>query len=368
MKKYFEIVFLRAVACLLVVVVHVTSISGKNGYEDYFSIGLNQFSRIGTPIFAAISAFLLYNSVKRNGFDLVPFLKSRATKVLFPYLIWTLLYSCVSWLSGYHFTLKGFISFFLFGSGYYHLYFMAMILQFYLIFPFMQMIKNRKTLLILYLISLPINYFSVQLIDHQFSSNVNLITTLITSRSFFLNWISYFLLGALLVSYFDEILIFIKRKMISFVISALFVLVLAGIFYETYIVSAITTSSNPANLLYIPIFILFLLAIYSSVIKWNLVTKLINIVGGYSMGIYLIHPLVLLILQKVLPDTFWSPYLVLVTFALTCVLSILLTKAILYLPLSKYIVPVAVLNKESVKASLPITNKVHMNIKTEIKV
>ncbi len=47
------------------------------GYLGY----LSQIGRLGTPVFAVISAFLLTHSVLKRGFDLNYFIKSHFTKI-----------------------------------------------------------------------------------------------------------------------------------------------------------------------------------------------------------------------------------------------------------------------------------------------
>lgn len=53
---------------------------------------LSQIGRLGTPVFAVISAFLFTHSVLKRGFDLNYFIKSRFTKIFVPYIIWTTVY------------------------------------------------------------------------------------------------------------------------------------------------------------------------------------------------------------------------------------------------------------------------------------
>lgn len=75
-KKFFEeIPFIRAVACIMVILVHVTSgtIIAEDGSVNYLNLYLYQLTRLGTPIFAVVSAFLLFSSVKRNGFNIKRF-------------------------------------------------------------------------------------------------------------------------------------------------------------------------------------------------------------------------------------------------------------------------------------------------------
>lgn len=147
---YAEIPFVRAVACLLVVMVHVTAISYNPtvGFNTNINLYLNQFSRFGTPVFAVISSFLLYSSVLKRGFNFKKFLYSRTTKIIIPFIIWTLFYLGIQLAAGTQvlISLKQLLSYFIFGEAYYHLYFMVLVIQFYLVFPLLQKLVNKKIL------------------------------------------------------------------------------------------------------------------------------------------------------------------------------------------------------------------------------
>lgn len=94
MKYYQEIPIIRSIAAILVVSVHVIAgiyYSNQNFSNDFIGY-INQIARLGTPIFAVISAFLLTSSVLRRGFNLRYFIKSRFTKIFLPYIIWSSIY------------------------------------------------------------------------------------------------------------------------------------------------------------------------------------------------------------------------------------------------------------------------------------
>ncbi len=147
MLKYFEeIPIIRSIATLFIVCVHlsVSYTNSENNHNMTILAGyLSQIGRLGTPVFAVISAFLLTHSVLKRGFDLNYFAKSRFTKIFVPYIIWTTVY--LYYLGVVEVNLdsnKNFISYYLFGTGNYHLYFILTVLQFYILFPFLQKIKK----------------------------------------------------------------------------------------------------------------------------------------------------------------------------------------------------------------------------------
>ncbi|NWN86776.1 MAG: acyltransferase family protein [Staphylococcus sp.] len=89
MKYYEELPIIRAIATMLVLCIHLTAqLYNANGViVDPILAYFNQISRLGTPIFAVISPFLLTSSTLKRKFDLSYFAKSRFTKILIPYIL-----------------------------------------------------------------------------------------------------------------------------------------------------------------------------------------------------------------------------------------------------------------------------------------
>jgi len=85
MKYYDEVPIIRSVAAMLVVAIHtVNSIALSGGTFTSDGLGyVNQIARLGTPIFAVISAFLLTISVVNKGFNLDYFVNHVLVKYLF---------------------------------------------------------------------------------------------------------------------------------------------------------------------------------------------------------------------------------------------------------------------------------------------
>ncbi|WP_374561502.1 acyltransferase family protein [Sinobaca sp. H24] len=66
--------------------------SGKRRRFTAYTYFWNQITRFGTPIFAVIGGFLLFNQYRKRDFILSRFASSRITKVLFPFLFWSVFY------------------------------------------------------------------------------------------------------------------------------------------------------------------------------------------------------------------------------------------------------------------------------------
>lgn len=197
MQQYiYEIHALRAFACLCVLLVHVSAsfYLMQNEQFNWLTFALNQLGRFGTPIFSVISGFLLFYQVRRSGFHLKKFLHSRITKIVFPFLIWSSIYLL---LNKFYFGIslkKGLdpfdyiIEYLLLGGAYYHLYFIAMVIQFYFLFPLLQLVKSKKAWLVLLFISfiISLSYLYSNILGINITNEY--MRKIYYSKGFFIRW------------------------------------------------------------------------------------------------------------------------------------------------------------------------------------
>src|SRR5699024_6615288 len=228
MKKFYEdIPIFRAIAALFVVAVHTTasvaySFSNKEFTHELLGY-LNQIERLGTPVFAVISAFLLMSSVLNRGFSTKYFFKSRFVKIFIPYVIWTILYLIFRYF--YLDNLNpdtSFIDYLIFGNAYHHLYFIVVVLQFYLVFPLLQYLRKGPLLIIVYVLSCLLHYYWITSGNIDFSNA--LIYKFVNSRLFIFNWISFFVLGLVYVNYYEEIKSVINKYKSAFIVAIILLL------------------------------------------------------------------------------------------------------------------------------------------------
>ncbi|PKM77560.1 MAG: hypothetical protein CVU90_06845 [Firmicutes bacterium HGW-Firmicutes-15] len=138
-KRLLEFDVIRAAAALAVIAIHVTA-----SYMDFTLAYLwNHSVRFAVPLFIVLSGFLLYYT-DRDALNLPvrAFYKKRLDRILWPYFVWTLLYSL---LNAYFLRLNNPLLFLstlgkdlLWGTGYYHLWFLPIILQFYILYPLLR--------------------------------------------------------------------------------------------------------------------------------------------------------------------------------------------------------------------------------------
>lgn len=151
-----ELDFLRAMACLCVVLIHVTAnplYYAIPGTPEYLILLVaNQFTRFAVPAFVFISGFVLANTylVTGNPFNYFLFLKRRLGAVLPLYVLWS---------TGYHVYLhlvegghpwpqyfQELARSLVLGTAAYHLYFIVLICQFYLLAPmFLRLARWRPS-------------------------------------------------------------------------------------------------------------------------------------------------------------------------------------------------------------------------------
>ncbi|MCX6050597.1 MAG: acyltransferase family protein [Chloroflexi bacterium] len=139
----------RAFAMLVIVTFHVTFpliyLYNSISYGDWW-IANNFYiwGKIGSPLFTMVSGMLLLNPSKDQ--PILVFFKKRFTKVLFPFVAWSVIY--LLWrifIRGDAFTLKQALLLLVEGPVYYHLWFIQMILGLYLATPILRIyIRHAK--------------------------------------------------------------------------------------------------------------------------------------------------------------------------------------------------------------------------------
>ncbi|MEN6327015.1 MAG: acyltransferase [Syntrophomonas sp.] len=192
-----EFDLIRVLAAFSVIAIHVTA-----GYIQLLSFAnyCNHLVRYAVPLFIILSGFMLcYGESLKPPLSTLDFYRKRGNRILWPFILWTLLYSTLNQLYGpipnlyqYAMTLGHDL---LWGSGYYHLYFLSIMIQLYLLYPLLRrwLSNNASELLISsFLLTLAIQIvlylalFGKIMLPARYS--------LIYVRAFPV-WIFYFILG-----------------------------------------------------------------------------------------------------------------------------------------------------------------------------
>lgn len=142
-KRIPEMDMIRATSTIAVVLIHLSAapllVTLKDGATTSFYLFLNVAARFAVPTFIMLSGMGLALSKRREGY--FSFIKRRVRKVVVPYILWSAVYSC-TWdeqIGVFHPSIPSFsklILDLLTGRACYHLYFVVIIVQLYLLYPF----------------------------------------------------------------------------------------------------------------------------------------------------------------------------------------------------------------------------------------
>lgn len=158
------------------------------------------------------------------------------------------------------------------------------------------------------------------------------------SRAFIFNWISYFILGIIFAKYYEEINKAIRKYKTLLLPSIVVMFISFLIFID---LDHFVTSSHPMFLLYTPFFLAFLIYFYYLIRKSKSIMQILTLIGNYSMGIYLVHPLVKWIVMKIpIFDNRDSLLLYGILFIIIVSISVLIINLLIKIPNGNYIVPV----------------------------
>ncbi len=339
-KRLDEIDTLRGLSALSVILIHVSGF-----YVAFSSIGFysNQIVRFAVPIFILLSGFSLYYSDSTRKPDAyASFILKRLQKIFMPYLLWSSVYLLLRILEGgkTH-TLKEIGTILLHGQASYHLYFIIIIMQLYLIYPLLRKAVQRFgrwTLVISFLITL---YYQTGIYLRAVKLDILPIKRILFENYMVLfTWVFFFVLGMMLAKHFDRFLAWADHKVIP---AVLWVLSAALLILDSRLTKTHELSIRPSVMLYSVISFLFLYQICRWLKKHlPMIEKTLLWISGQSFFIYFCHALVLSRLIKYLqkgPLCFifargaGMPVLFLLTTGLTCLLAYLLS----FLPLSQYL-------------------------------
>lgn len=248
---------LKGVAIIAVVAIHFLNIFSS--YSQNFVV-VDQSLRFCVPLFTALSGLALATKYTKE-LDIKEFYLRRLFKLLPMYFLWVTIY----WLTTHQpFPFE------------YHLYFVPMIFQAYLIFPFiLPFVKKMPWTALIISAVLQIVYFSM---NHKPTNDQH-------SYIWFVSWQFYFVLGIFLA--------FINTKGLK-----LIGLVVAGLGLIWSVRDALGLLETGKNLIWatrftrIPIFI-YSLGLTLFFVNWTQRSRILSWLGKNSYQIYLGHVLIL---------------------------------------------------------------------------
>lgn len=282
-SKLLELDYMRFIACFAVMIVHITA----TGVTDYIqgstlhiiSLLINRGLKFTTPVFIFLSGVTSFYSYKNKKFNYFVFLRKRLPRILIPYIIWCIIYYRVYIKWGYYVPDLGMLKEKLFdGTMSYHLYFVIIITQLYILGPiFYYIIKIPKNKIFVLITGVIITAICVQYLHYEHSDRI------------FLKYMCFYMIGIYVGIETEKFINFIKKFKIPIIIMY-FIMVLTYVYVSYYNLA----SYNYVWFLFslVSIFFVYEIGLFLKD-KLPKMHKSIKTFGQSSYYIYLMHPLVL---------------------------------------------------------------------------
>lgn len=313
MKRYLPFDALKGLAILGVILIHV---SGYYMIVGAPAVVLNQVGRFAVPVFLILSGWgLTITDSLKNGYG--NFLIKRSRKILPLYLSWSVIYFALHILRGsIKLNLKTMVQVFIFGSSEYHMYYVPLLFFLYITYPFFLRVSRYGfgvfSTLVVTLLSMYVSIFNGSL-SWWGGPNV-------------FSWIVYFSFGIWIGLNFDKVTPRLRSVRIRFILGVLMILSFALLLLEMKLLRGITslkivdlmTSMKGSVIIYSIIMVMIFMS-------WNITTRLLIKIGKHAYGIYLFHPLLLMVLNRIIGGRS-SIIIMLLEYIATVVIAYCLTK------------------------------------------
>ncbi|MBA4600808.1 acyltransferase [Thermoactinomyces mirandus] len=298
-KRIEEADYIKGIAILGVIFIHVTAFCLRP-FESLTDGGLffilNQLGRFSVPVFFMLSGlFLFYRYYENESFPLKRFYKKRTMYILIPYLTWSVIYLLYGNLTHPRMAPTGLqsIEAIFKGNSYYHLYFLIVMVQFYLLLPGLirafRKFGGMTVVSVTLLISVAAESMTWWEVTRKFSW---LQTYAKDAMRYFPAWLFYFCLGGWIGQQGNRIHRFMTK--IPFPAAFVFFLTSAVVMLFESLARKHTGFFNYSVIFYS---VTSLLLWYQVTSKWK-VPWLLTL-GRYSFGLYLIHPMLLNLFSKI---------------------------------------------------------------------
>lgn len=287
---YFD--FLRGIAIMMVVGIHTFPKCSWDNANDYILITLRQLLNCAVPLFLALSAFFLAKKSFFHSDDIRSFWKKQIPKVYLPCLVWSIplyLLAVKSENNPMIETIK------LFVCGYSIYYFIALIIQCYLLLPLLTYV-NKLGGVISALVSMTC-------ISLYLYSGVKL--PLLLYAGPFCVWIMFFCQGILMgkTERRYPVGVLIASLVFSLILQLIECYYLCGIRGDGF---GIKASAFLYSFIIILIFFSRRIQIAYESNSPNIISSIIEYVGKISFGIYLIHMYIVKVFSKFIGIDNWG--------------------------------------------------------------
>lgn len=318
-EKIVQLSYYRALAILAVLLIHATSetiIKAKTSNLYFGYVLINTFAKFAVPSFIMLTGFVLFYNYAGEKFDssrITSFYKKRLKYIVAPYTICSICYFIfVQFING---TTQinadmfaSFINKLISGRAYTHLYFIIILIQFYLLFPFHLMATRVKSFVkYSVIIGLALQWAFVLLNKYFIHYN--------QKGSLFLNYASFWMLGAYLGMNWDLYKHWLQSlfspaatKRHRYLSTLLWMCWLVLGLIHTYVWYANYLGQWQVNSLYyealfniyglLSALVLIQLSFFIHRYGQHSGVRLLAHLGEMSFGVYLLHPIILFFYRK----------------------------------------------------------------------
>ncbi len=288
--------FLRLIATYAVVISHICASPWytRDVHSQIWQVFnvYESITRWGVPIFLMISGTLFLNSDK----PLNVIYKKHILRIVTAFLFWSFIYAVIAFMRDR--SPKGFITSFI--GGHYHMWYLFMIVGLYMIVPFIKRIVADRALTRYFLgMALVFGVILPQLIKilYFFSNHAGDFAQGVTAKinMFFVCGFTIYYIGG----YVLDSLELSRKTYITICFAGLcgFVLTIVSNIMAAFYTGSVSDVFNDAlafNVLLesLPVFIICRQKFKTKTIGEN-TKKTLELLSGYSFGVYLIHPLLI---------------------------------------------------------------------------
>ena len=292
-KKLYEISYFEIVLCMLVVLIHVLSecleTYRPQSLQAAVSFYVSRSATFCVPAFIISSGIKMFNKFKTERLDYTSFIKSRITKIYFPYALWITVYYLyfVLYAHYFEFSIKSLLYYILLGHIAAPFYFVVVIMQFYLLMPLWLYVCKKLPAMPTVFACIVITVISDLLLKN-----------IPNYDRLFLKYLCYFIIGGQIGLNYNAFLSRLKKHKSAIVITALlFTLIYVTLAYFEYLN---IFRSTVTELMKMPFCIFSSLACLS--LMPNRESKIVNTLSQTTYYIYLIHCLIVTHINMILTN------------------------------------------------------------------
>jgi len=293
MEKIKEIDYLRGLTTIFVILIHLTSnciTYPKNSLTYQIFGSINCALTFAVPTFLFISALIMtYQAKYKKQLNWVKFITKRIFKVLSALILWSIIYILYKGNIN-EITIKKLINYLVLGKASYHLYFIPLIMQLYLIFPIIWFLtKKLSKIRINHKLSFILCLIVASIIQYYFTIifRLNIFKTFAYFSTIIFSYTLPIAIGTWIGFNYTEVKNFFNKYV------ALILIVLTSISGYYYIKFEFINYTYKSTLLFSPLYWCLIILTLTYLLRYIKKCAFLNNISKYSFVIYLSHPLIL---------------------------------------------------------------------------